>query len=152
MWNHQILALKSSYFTIFDAVVNEYATKKYHWLKEEKESCCTCERILANIRAVLCTTTTWNHQIWSFDDNASAQMQNLHSTFLLWNRSYQFLLGYFAHILRWRFRWRWRKRHLKISLCFIISLFRLFYLGHILQFGRSIEIINWYEQLQSENK
>ena len=30
-------------FAIYDAVVNENATKQqYHWLNEEKESCCTC--------------------------------------------------------------------------------------------------------------
>ena len=40
------------------------------------------------------------------------------------------------------------KRHVEISLCFIIILSRLFYLVHFLQFGRR----NWYEQLQSENR
>ena len=42
-----------------------------------------------------------------------------------------------------------RKRHLKIYLSFIISLSRLFSLFHVLQCGRSILKINWYERFQS---
>ena len=45
-----------------------------------------------------------------------------------------------------------RKRHLKMSLCFIIILSRSFYVVHFLQFGRSILEINWQERLQSENR
>ena len=39
----------------------------------------------------------------------------------------------------------------KYHFAFII-LSRLFYLAHFLQFGRSALKINWYEQLQSENR
>ena len=87
-------------------------------------------RILAQIRAVLCTTTTWNHQIWDFDDNVSVQMWTFGSLFLLWNCSYQFIFRILRphcrkrtrwpnrekltmvqrYILRWRFRRRRRRR------------------------------------------
>lgn len=51
---------------------------------------------------LLFTTTTWHHQIWTFDHNANLQMWIFHSQFLLWNRSYRFeiIFGYFAHIVQ----------------------------------------------------
>ena len=53
-------------------------------------------RILPNIWEVLCMKTTWNHQIWGFDDNISMQLRIFHS--LSWPeipRSNSFL-EYFA--------------------------------------------------------
>ena len=79
-------------FTIYNAVVNDNATRqKYHWLKEESNRIARAARISAHSLAALCTTTTWNHQIWGFEDNASAQMWFYTSLFLLWKRSYQFI-------------------------------------------------------------
>lgn len=37
---------------------------------------------LPNISEILCITTTWNHQIWGFDDNIRIKLRVFHSLFL----------------------------------------------------------------------
>ena len=37
---------------------------------------------LANTSEIFCITTTWNHQIWGFDDNVSIHLRIFHSLFL----------------------------------------------------------------------
>ena len=77
-------------FTIYDAVVNENATKQQcHWLRG-KIIVLHVRTHFSKYSCVLFTATTWSHQNWGFDDNASVQMWIFNSLFSLTNRLYQF--------------------------------------------------------------
>ena len=76
----------------------------YHWLKEEKASCRTCS---THFIAVLCITTTWNHQIQSERTNANLSFY----IFTLKPLVKTSILGSLAHIVqKWR-RLNNRERH-----------------------------------------
>ena len=76
-------------FSIDDGDGNYNATnKQFHWSSEENKRAARVARTYEQVRAILCKTTTWNYNVYRFQDNLGIQMYSFNSLYLIWRRTH----------------------------------------------------------------
>ena len=88
--------LKGS-FSINDGEGNNNATnKQFNWSSEENKCAHTYEQVCA----ILCKTTTWNYNVYPFEDNLGIQLYSFNSLYLISRGTHQSsYIAYFAKII-----------------------------------------------------
>ena len=70
-------------FSIDDGDGNDNTTnKQFHWSSEENERAARVARTYEQVLAILCKTTTWNYNVYRFDDNLSIQLYSFNFLYL----------------------------------------------------------------------
>ena len=77
-------------FSIDEGDGNYNATnKQFHWSSKENKRAARVARTYEQVRAMLCKTTTWNYDVYRFDDNLGIQMYSFNSLYLISRRTHQ---------------------------------------------------------------
>ena len=88
-------------FNIDDGDGNDSATnKQFDWSSEKNKRAARAARTYEQVRAILCKTTTWNYNVYRFDDHVGIQLYTFNSLYLLSRRTHQSCQNY-----RTRTRW-----------------------------------------------
>ena len=88
----------SGSFSIDDGDGNYNArNKQFDWSSEENKR---VVRTYEQVRAILCKTTTWNYNVYRFDDNLGIQLYSFNSLYLISRRAHtNSVISYFAKII-----------------------------------------------------
>ena len=84
---------------------DEITNKQFDWSNEESKRAARVARNYEHVRAILCKTTTWNYNVYRFDDNWCIQLYSFNSLYFISRRTHQSSYSVLCQNYTTRTRW-----------------------------------------------